>query len=121
MHFMKTKLIFFLQAYNCLDESQTCVGILTTHNIRILSISILVFWSLYYFLWSSLYIRFYSKREQYTFMKLIAIIILLISLNWCLCKKITLKSLLIVNIGFLGGCNIILVLMEWFQVNVRKI
>ncbi|XP_050348538.1 solute carrier family 22 member 13-like [Nymphalis io] len=105
------------RAYDCLDESQTCLGIITKHNIRVLSISMLVFWSLYYFLWSSLYIRIYSKHEQYILLKLLTIISAMILINSLLYIKMRLKSLLVLNIGFLGACNILLVSMGWFKVN----
>ncbi|XP_064072397.1 solute carrier family 22 member 13-like [Vanessa tameamea] len=105
------------RAYDCLDENQTCLGIITKYNIRVLSISMLVFWSFYYFLWSSLYIGIYSKHNQYTLLKLLTIIALLSVFNTFLYKKVTLKFLLVINIGLLGACNISRIFMEWFKVN----
>ncbi|XP_026734149.1 solute carrier family 22 member 5-like isoform X2 [Trichoplusia ni] len=91
------------RAYDCLDETTTCVGMLSTYNIRMIFLLSALFWILYYFLWSQIYVRMYSEEDiNYLLLEVFCIV----SVFGCLTKftsaKLTLRYLLLVHIVITG-------------------
>ncbi|XP_023934107.2 solute carrier family 22 member 21-like [Bicyclus anynana] len=109
------------RAYHCLDESWACVNILTTHNIKVLSLTILVFWALYLFLYSSLYIRIQYKQPNYGLLKTFCFIIALGLLNWCLSKNFKMKTLVQMDLAIIGSSSVALILSNMFEFHISPI
>ncbi|XP_072932775.1 solute carrier family 22 member 4-like isoform X2 [Epargyreus clarus] len=103
------------RAYNCLDKTWTCVELFTTYNIRVVVSAILSFWGLYFFLWSSLYVRAYSAEYEDVLWKVFGFIFLLGSLTLCLWRKMRVKQLLLMTILFTGTFNAIAIITNCFE------
>ncbi|KAG6453431.1 hypothetical protein O3G_MSEX008152 [Manduca sexta] len=94
------------RVYNSIDESATCVGVLSTHNTRVIVLVICVFWLLYYFSWSSLYVRVYSeKNTSQLLIKTFCFIGTLGCLTAILSAKLTLRCLLLGHVLVAGVCT----------------
>ncbi|XP_075975689.1 solute carrier family 22 member 7-like [Anticarsia gemmatalis] len=91
------------RAYNSLDETTTCIGVMSTYNIRMLFFVATIFWALYYFLWSSLYVRMYSEENsQYLLIKVFCFIVMFTCLTIVSSLKLTLRYLLLAHILLTG-------------------
>ncbi|XP_053604869.1 organic cation/carnitine transporter 2-like isoform X2 [Plodia interpunctella] len=91
------------RAYSCIEEPRTCLGVLTTYNIRIMTFISLLFWALYYFQWSYLYIRLYSdKSEEHLLLKIFCFAILFGGLTVLLARKMILRHLLLISVFITG-------------------
>lgn len=92
------------QAYHCLDESRTCMGVLSTYNIRVIVFASLLFWCLYYFQWSYLYVKLYGEENvEILLLKIFCFSSFLGSLVIFLATKFLLRHLLLVNVLVTGA------------------
>lgn len=95
---------FFFQAYNSLDETTTCLSIISTHNIRVIFLLATIFWNLYHFLWSSLYVRMFSEENvNYLLFKVFCSLAVLACLTIFSSLKLTLRHLLLAHILITGA------------------
>nr|XP_021201801.2 solute carrier family 22 member 2-like isoform X1 [Bombyx mori] len=96
------------KAYYCLDQVTTCLGFLTTHNVRVTCIVIVIFWILYNFLWSCLYVQIYSEVVTSLFLlEVFSLGCLVACLTIILSAKIPFKHLLFIHVvvtGVLTAC-----------------
>ncbi|XP_069357937.1 solute carrier family 22 member 4-like isoform X2 [Maniola hyperantus] len=106
------------RAYQCLDENWSCVSILTTHNVRILTLTVLVFWIFYFFLWSSLYIRVHNEQQYYGLLKTFCFMVILGFINWSLSKNLKIKMLLTMNLAVIGAASTALVFINLLKFNI---
>ncbi|XP_047517519.1 solute carrier family 22 member 1-like [Pieris napi] len=104
------------RAYKCLDEEWTCFTILCTHNVRIIFLSCLIFWALYFFLWSPLYMEVY-KDPIYAPVKVLPTTAVLGLPYVCLGKKMKLRFWLALNIVILGASTSIFVFKKRLHLN----
>ncbi|XP_061714197.1 solute carrier family 22 member 4-like [Cydia pomonella] len=93
------------RAYFCLDEDQTCIPILSTHNTRVLAFVALLFWTLNCFSWSIIYSTMY-RREQtnYYLLKILCLVGIIGCLTVLLSLKCKLRHLLMIHV-FLAGVS----------------
>lgn len=88
----------FFQAYESLEQPMTCIGVLTTSNIRVTILVIFLIWIFHDFLWSSLYLQAFGKQTP---MRLLLMIlgaqIILGCLNVALSFKLKLRHMLLTN------------------------
>lgn len=107
--FIKSNPCLF-QAYNSIDEERTCISIFYTYNTRVLVILTLIFWALYDFLWSFLYLTTYSNHSQF-FLETLGFFSLFGCLTLSQLNRFKLKHLLLINVTLMGistaGINII--------------
>ncbi|XP_047990734.1 solute carrier family 22 member 4-like [Leguminivora glycinivorella] len=93
------------RAYVCLDEDQTCIPILSTHNTRVLTFVSLIFWSLNCFSWSIIYSTNYSgEQTNYYLLKILCLVAIIGCLTVVLSLKCSLRHLLMIHI-FLAGVS----------------
>ncbi|KAH9627693.1 hypothetical protein HF086_016847 [Spodoptera exigua] len=91
------------RAYDTLDEANTCIGMLSIHNIRVLFFASVSFWMLYYFIWSSVYVRLYSEHDaEYSLWRVLCFVSILGCLTKYSSAKLTLRYLLMINIFITG-------------------
>ncbi|XP_013190463.2 solute carrier family 22 member 7 [Amyelois transitella] len=91
------------RAYSCIDEPRVCLGLLNTYNIRITIFISLLFWALYYFQWSYLYVRLYSDiLEEQLLLKIFSFALLFGGLVMLLARKMILRHLLLISVLITG-------------------
>lgn len=116
-----SKRFSFFQAYECLDESYTCINLITTHNVIIMTLAVLLFWAFYFFLWGSLYLRIYQKQQQYAFLKTFCFTVILGISNWCLSKNLKLNTLITMNLAVIGISSIALIFIRMLKLMVSPV
>ncbi|XP_013173282.1 PREDICTED: solute carrier family 22 member 4-like [Papilio xuthus] len=89
------------KAYNCLDENRTCINIFYTYNSRIIVIFSLIFWTLYNFLWSYLYVKTCTD-DRMLYIEVLVFFGILECITLLLLKKFKLKHILLINVTIMG-------------------
>ncbi|CAH0586916.1 unnamed protein product [Chrysodeixis includens] len=76
---------------------------LSTYNIRMMFIFAAIFWILYYFLWSQIYVRMYSDEDiNYLLLKVLCVLTVFGCLTKVSSAKLTLRYLLLVHVVITG-------------------
>nr|XP_021181720.2 solute carrier family 22 member 4 [Helicoverpa armigera] len=91
------------RAYHSLEETTTCIGMLSKYNIRVIFLVSTSFWILYNFVWSSLYVRVYSEQDiNDLLLKVFCSVGVFGCLTKCSSAKLTLRYLLLVHVVITG-------------------
>ncbi|XP_022828294.1 solute carrier family 22 member 13-like [Spodoptera litura] len=94
------------RAYDTLDETNTCIKMLSTYNVRVLFLVCISFWMLYYFIWSSVYVRLYSNQDvEYSLLRILCFVTVLGCLTKYSSAKLMLRYLLMIHILITGVCT----------------
>ncbi|XP_045536055.1 solute carrier family 22 member 4-like [Papilio machaon] len=103
------------KAYNCLDENRTCISIFYTYNSRIIVIFSLIFWTLYNFLWSFLYVKTCSDGQM-VYMDVLVFFGILECITLLLLKRFKLKHLLLINVTIMGTLTTCILIINRLQI-----
>ncbi|XP_049872892.1 solute carrier family 22 member 1-like [Pectinophora gossypiella] len=92
------------RAYNCLDETMTCLRIFSIHNVRVVVVVSLTFWSLFYFLWATLYMKIFSNGVGISMLlKIFGFLALLFCAFVFLSSRIILQRFLMISLMLTGN------------------